>query len=119
VPVPNIAINGTLYTGGGSGATTPAYIDAPYDAFFRQAREDGTLLLWDFYNQEPLVNEASDACIVFINAAASEGWDRPSLNDAYSDKLVESVASQCTNTHVVIHNAGIRVVDCTYTNAIT
>lgn len=68
-------------------------------------------MLWDFYSQEPLVNGASDACIVFINAEASEGWDRPYLADSYSDTLVESVASQCSNTHVVIHNAGIRIVD--------
>jgi beta-glucosidase len=110
-PVPGIALNGTLYTGGGSGSTTPAYIDAPYDAFLRQARTDGTLLAWDFYNLEPTVNAASDACIVFINAEASEGWDRPSLADSYSDHLVENVASQCSNTIVAIHNAGIRLVD--------
>jgi beta-glucosidase len=73
-PVPDIALNGTLYTGGGSGSTTPAYIDAPYDAFLRQVKEDGTLLFWDFYNQDPYVNGASDACIVFVNAEASEGW---------------------------------------------
>lgn len=110
-PVPGIALNGTLYTGGGSGSTTPAYIDAPYDAFLRQARTDGTFLAWDFYNLEPTVNAASDACIVFINAVASEGWDRPYLADSYSDHLVENVASQCPNTMVVIHNAGIRLVD--------
>jgi beta-glucosidase len=110
-PVPGIALNGTLYTGGGSGSTTPAYIDAPYDAFLRRARADGTFLAWDFYNLEPTVNGASDACIVFINALASEGWDRPYLADSYSDHLVENVASQCSNTIVVIHNAGIRLVD--------
>ena len=111
VPVPGIALNGTLYTGGGSGSTTPAYIDAPYDAFLRRARTDGTFLAWDFYNLEPTVNGASDACIVFINAVASEGWDRSNLADSYSDNLVENVASQCSNTIVVIHNAGIRLVD--------
>ena len=110
-PVPYIALNGTVYTGGGSGSTTPAYIDAPYDAFLRQARTDGTYLAWDFYNLAPTVNGASDACIVFINAIASEGWDRPNLDDSYSDHLVENVASQCSNTMVVIHNAGIRLVD--------
>ena len=111
VPVPAISVNGTLITGGGSGAVTPAYIDAPFDAFQRQARFDGTFLHWDFYNTDPEVNGATDACIVFINAEASEGWDRPNLADAYSDRLVENVASKCSNTHVVIHNAGIRLVD--------
>lgn len=109
--VPGISLNGTLYTGGGSGATTPPYIDAPYDAFLRRAKADGTYLTWDFYNAEPAVNGASDACIVFINAVASEGWDRPYLADSYSDNLATSVASQCSNTMVVIHNAGIRIVD--------
>jgi beta-glucosidase len=67
-------------------------------------------LLWDFQNTEPYV-ASSDACIVFINAEASEGWDRPGLSDSYSDNLVEYVASQCSNTIVSIHNAGIRIVD--------
>ena len=45
---PGVALNGTMITGGGSGATTPAYIDAPFDAFQRQAFQDRTLLEWDF-----------------------------------------------------------------------
>ena len=110
-PAPGVARNGTLIAGGGSGCTTPAYIDAPYDAFVRQARVDGTFLAWDFYNQDPYVNAASDACVVSINAIASEGWDRPNLADAYSDKLITNVAAQCANTMVVIHSAGIRLVD--------
>ena len=68
-------------------------------------------LSWDFYNQNPTINAASDACIVFINALGAEGWDRPTLQDPYSDMLVENVAANCSNTHVVIHNAGIRMVD--------
>ncbi|KAF7168862.1 hypothetical protein CNMCM6106_003877 [Aspergillus hiratsukae] len=108
---PGVALNGTMISGGGSGATTPAYIDAPFDAFQRQAMKDGTFLAWDFASQEPIVNPASEACIVFINEQASEGWDRPYLADPYSDTLVDSVASQCSNTMVVIHNAGIRLVD--------
>jgi beta-glucosidase len=110
-PAPGIALNGTLISGGGSGSTTPACIDAPIDAFRRQAQKDGTFLSWDFYNQNPTINAASEACIVFVNALASEGWDRPSLADSYSDKLIENVAANCSNTHVVLHNAGIRVVD--------
>ncbi|RHZ54835.1 beta-glucosidase [Aspergillus thermomutatus] len=108
---PGVALNGTLISGGGSGASTPSYIDAPFDAFQRQAREDNTFLAWDFASQKPLVNPASEACIVFINEQSSEGWDRPYLADPYSDELVESVASQCSNTMVVIHNAGVRLVD--------
>ncbi|KAL2837024.1 glycosyl hydrolase family 3 N terminal domain-containing protein [Aspergillus pseudodeflectus] len=90
---PGVALNGTLISGGGSGSVTPAYIGFPFNAFQRQAYEDGTFLSWDFYSQEPQVNPASDACIVFINEQSSEGWDRPYLADPYSDGLVENVAS--------------------------
>nr|AAA91297.1 beta-glucosidase [Kuraishia capsulata] len=103
--------NKTLISGGGSGTNTPSYVDAPFNAFVAKAREDNTFLSWDFTSAEPVANPASDACIDFINAAASEGYDRPNLADKYSDKLVEAVASQCSNTIVVIHNAGIRLVD--------
>ncbi|KAJ5654072.1 hypothetical protein N7490_001075 [Penicillium lividum] len=108
---PGIAFNGTMISGGGSGSTTPSYIDAPFDAFQRRAYEDDTFLAWDFTSPDPLVNPSSEACIVFINAQSSEGWDRPSLSDYYSDELVLNVAAQCSNTMVVIHNAGVRLVD--------
>ncbi|KAF7596190.1 hypothetical protein BBP40_002720 [Aspergillus hancockii] len=108
---PGVALNGTTTTGGGSGASTGSYIDDPFGAFQRQAYEDDTFLAWDFTSQSPLVNPASEACIVFINEQSSEGWDRPSLADPYSDSLVQNVAAQCSNTMVVIHNAGVRLVD--------
>jgi len=110
-PVPAIAINGTMISGGGSGATQPSYVDAPFDAFQRQTRQDNTFLQWDFYNLDPVVPGGSEAAIVFINAQSSEGWDRPNLADNYSDTLVENVAAKCNNTMVVIHNAGVRLVD--------
>jgi beta-glucosidase len=59
----------------------------------------------------PQVHAESDACLVFINAWATEGYDRAELRDDYSDALVLNVARQCANTIVVIHNAGIRLVD--------
>ncbi|PVH93605.1 glycoside hydrolase family 3 protein [Periconia macrospinosa] len=107
---PEIALNGTLFTGGGSGAVVGA-IDAPLDAFKRQAYEDDTYLAWDIQTPNPVVNAASEACLVFINAQGSEGWDRRNLSDAYSDNIVKSVASQCNNTMVVIHSVGVRIVD--------
>lgn len=107
---PGIGMNGTLITGGGSGATTPAYIDDPFTAFQRQAYEDDTFLAWDFHNNTPVVNQGSDHCIVFVNELAGEGWDRPALADRYSDDLINSVASQCNSTIVVVHNAGVRTV---------
>lgn len=108
---PGVALNGTMITGGGSGSVTPAYIDAPFDAFQRQAFQDKTLLEWNFADLNVTVNRASEHCIVFINSQASEGWDRPDLADPGSDGLVEIVASQCNSTIVVLHHAGIRLVD--------
>lgn len=103
-------INETLYVGGGSGANSPAYLDTPYAAIQRQAYKDGTSLQWDFYSQTPTINANSDVCLVFINSYATEGWDRPGLDDEYSDTLITNVANSCQNTIVVIHNAGIRLV---------
>jgi beta-glucosidase len=107
---PEIALNGTLFTGGGSGAVVGA-IDAPLDAFKRQAYDDDTYLAWDIQTPNPVVNAASEVCLVFINALGSESWDRRNLSDAYSDGIVTSVASQCNNTMVVIHSVGVRLVD--------
>ncbi|KAK3068509.1 hypothetical protein LTR53_013863 [Teratosphaeriaceae sp. CCFEE 6253] len=108
---PSVALNGTMITGGGSGATTPSYIDAPYDAFQRQAYQDRTIVLWNFVDLNVTVDRASDHCIVFINSQSSEGWDRADLADEGSDQLVEIVASQCSSTIVVLHHAGVRLVD--------
>jgi beta-glucosidase len=107
---PEIALNGTLFTGGGSGAVVGT-IDAPLDAFKRQAYDDDSYLAWDIQTPNPVVNAASEVCLVFINALGSESWDRRNLSDAYSDGIVISVASQCNNTMVVIHSVGVRIVD--------
>jgi beta-glucosidase len=108
---PNTASLGTLFSGGGSGGTTPGRLSAPFDAFQRQAEDDDTYLLWDFSSNDPNVDPAANACIVFINQFASEAADRGSLSDTWSDQLVINVAKQCNNTMVAIHNAGIRIVD--------
>jgi beta-glucosidase len=84
---------------------------SPYAAFVQQAREDLSMLSWNFKDQDPGVLGGSDACIVLINEFASEGFDRSGLADPWSDELVRNVANKCDNTMVVIHNAGIRVVD--------
>ncbi|KAJ5756909.1 beta-glucosidase M [Penicillium nucicola] len=109
--------NSTLYVGGGSGANSAAYVDSPIDAIQRQAYADGSSVMWDFDSQDPDVDPTSDVCLVFVNSYASEGFDRPGLSDEYSDTLITNVASKCSNTVVVIHNAGIRVVDDWIENA--
>lgn len=108
---PSAYANFTLYVAGGSGSNSPAYVNSPFDALTQQAIVDGTSLLWDFYTQTPAVDPTSDVCIVFINAYAQEGSDRPDVDDEYSDTIVNNVADRCSNTVVVIHNAGIRLVD--------
>lgn len=105
--------NQTLFVGGGSGANSPPYVISPFDALKQKAIEDGSTLAWDFLNTGGTgsPNAVSDACLVFINAFATEGSDRPGLRDTWSDNLVNNVAANCSNTIVVIHNAGVRLVD--------
>ncbi|KAB5535125.1 beta-glucosidase [Coniochaeta sp. 2T2.1] len=106
-----IAINGTIISGGGSGAVSMSLISTPFDAISQQAYEDDTALFWDLSSQTPQVDAASDACLVIVNAFAAEGFDRPNLHDDYTDGLIKHVADACNNTIVVFHNAGPRLVD--------
>lgn len=103
--------NGTLITGGGSGTSTPPYLISPFEAIQTRLRENQGTVRWDFASINPPVYANSEACLVFINAYASEAFDRVSLQDEFSDQLVNNVATNCSNTIVVIHNAGIRTVD--------
>jgi beta-glucosidase len=108
---PPVALDGTMNTGAGSGAITPASAVSPYDAFLQQAAIDNTTLHTDFKSPEPTVQDPSGPCVVFINAQSAESWDRRELQDDYSDTLIITIATQCQNTIVVIHNAGVRLVD--------
>lgn len=110
-PYPQIAPNGTLFCGGGSGANSAALGSSPMDALLQQAFNDDTAMFWDFKSATPNADGASDACLVFGNAWASEGSDRPGVHDDYTDELIKWVASRCNNTVVVLHNAGVRLVD--------
>lgn len=105
-------LNGTLITGGGSGGSTPPYVVSPLQALQERVVGEGGVLRWDFHGEAPPVVYANaDAALVFVNAYASESFDRPSLTDAFSDNLVRNVAKEYGNTIVVVHSAGIRVVD--------
>ena len=106
-----IARHGTIISGGGSGATSQSRIISPLDAIVQQAYTDDTALFWDFATDSPTVDPATDACLVVVNAYASEGFDRPNLHDDYTDGLIKNVADQCNSTIVVFHNAGARLVD--------
>ncbi|KAI4593291.1 hypothetical protein KJ359_009822 [Pestalotiopsis sp. 9143b] len=106
-----IARNGTILTGGGSGATTPAVFLSPFEALKVRAYQDGTAIFHDLVGSNPVVNPVTDVCIVFGNAWATETLDRPAIRDDYTDDLILQVADQCAKTVVVLHNAGIRLVD--------
>jgi len=104
-------LNGTIITAGGSGASSPFYAIAPFDALIWQAHTDSTALYWDFLDTDPEVDGATDACLVFGNAFSSEGSDRPSLDDSYTDNIILNVAAKCSNTIVIFHNAATRLVE--------
>src|SRR5277367_2778761 len=72
-------------SGGGSAAITPARISSPYAALEQRSYDDNTSLFWDFANvgASSSVDDESDACLVFINAWAQEGWDRPGIHDGF------------------------------------
>ncbi|KAK4063280.1 CAZyme family GH3 [Trichoderma aggressivum f. europaeum] len=103
--------NGTMFGGCGSGAITPALTISPFEALKMRASQEGTAVFNDFLSNKPSVEPSSDACIVFGNAWACEGYDRPAIRDDYTDSLIKSVADQCSKTIVVFHNAGPRLVD--------
>ncbi|WZH46935.1 glycoside hydrolase superfamily [Fusarium acuminatum] len=105
------AKGGTIVSGGRAAANSPPYISDPLSAIQKRAAKDGDWVNWDLSSFDPDVNGASDVCLVFINAMATEGWDRDGLHDDFSDGLVLNVASKCANTIVAIHAAGIRLVD--------
>ncbi|KLP16489.1 Uncharacterized protein LW94_5365 [Fusarium fujikuroi] len=105
------AKGGTIVSGGRAAANSPPYISDPLSAIQQRAAKDGSWVNWDLSSSNPDVNGATDVCLVFINAMATEGWDRDGLHDDFSDALILSVASKCANTIVTIHAAGIRLVD--------
>lgn len=101
---------GTMFGAGGSGAITPQTHVSPQDAFVAKAAKDGFKLIQDLTSPQPTADPSSDVCVVFGNAWAREGNDRPQLEDAYTDAMINAVADQCAKTVVVFHNAGPRLV---------
>jgi beta-glucosidase len=83
----------------------------PVQRIRSKAWEDGFTLHLDFHNENVDVHPASDACIVFVNEFSSEAFDQHGLGDGSADNLIRNVAMKCKNTIVVIHNAGMRLVD--------
>jgi beta-glucosidase len=109
--LPGSARKGHVMFTGGSAAVASSHIHTPFSAVHNQAVEDDTQLYWDFEKQDPNVNAATDACLVFLNEFQTENQDRGNLADPWSDKLVINVAKKCSNTIVLINNSGVRLVD--------
>jgi beta-glucosidase-like glycosyl hydrolase len=105
--------NGALFQGGGSGYVQPTYGIDPLHSLITKAR-DSHLQIQYVINQNDYnaINNSFNArgfgngkCLVFVNAWSSEGRDRYNLhafNDG--DKLVQTVASRCANTIVVVNS---------------
>lgn len=112
ISFPEVAFNGTMIAGGGSGASLSANIADPFTSIARQARADRTEIHADFSaTTSPVVQHRSDACLVLVNAFASEGIDRNTLADDFTDTYITAIANQCSNTIVAFTNAGTRLVD--------
>jgi len=108
-------LNGTLITGGGSGSTAPPYVVSPFQALQERIAKDRGILRWDFYSENPDTRYVNaNACLVFINAYGGESFDRTSLTDESSDRLVLNVAAMCSNTIVVVHSAGKHAIFSPY-----
>lgn len=93
-PMPAIQYNGTVWTGGGSGAATSTYLISPFEAISAEARKYGGTTFWDFetYGSNVTINAESDVCLVFINAIASEG---ESLIEASQRYFVSILRGNC------------------------
>ncbi|KAJ7271920.1 putative beta-glucosidase [Mycena haematopus] len=108
--------NGTMTIGGGSAWAYPPYTIDPLAAINAFVRADGPdinshLENWNL-TAAALQASRSEAALVFVNAYATEGFDRFNLS-AYSngDALVKAVAAVNNNTIVVIHAPGPVLVE--------
>ncbi len=61
-----IAFNGTMYGGGGSGSVAVSLAMSPITALTQQCWDDNTEMYWDFTKNTPMVATASDACLIFL-----------------------------------------------------
>ncbi|PSK43996.1 Beta-glucosidase 1 [Elsinoe australis] len=125
---------GHLATGSGSGQASLPYAISPFEAINQRASASGSMvryLLNDTYASTSsggglvMVDGAqtgvtpsfsayasnSDVCMVFINALAGEGADRTELYNDDQDSMINTVASNCNNTIVMITTTGPRLLD--------
>lgn len=110
---------GTLIAGGGSGTGRWTYIVTPLEAIEERVTKDGGVVEYWLNNTQIAESDVRslwnpgqpDVCLVLLKGWAEEAADRQVLDlDWNGNGVVESVASQCNNTVVVTHSAGINVL---------
>ncbi|KAA8905769.1 extracellular beta-glucosidase/cellulase BGL3 precursor [Sphaerosporella brunnea] len=111
--------NGTLAMGWGSGSSNFPYLVTPLEAIKARAKQDGTVVqsvLDDYaYAQINATAKVASVCLTFVSSDSGEGYisvdgnegDRNNLT-LWKDgeTLINTVASHCNNTVVVIHAGG-------------
>lgn len=113
----NIANNGTLSAGGGSGWAYPPYVIDLLSALSLESRHGGFDI--NSHTAAPvnltaaaLQAAVSEVTIVSINAFTREGSDRQNLTAwSQGDELIKAAASVNDNVVVVIHNPGPIIVE--------
>ncbi|PYI04612.1 putative beta-glucosidase [Aspergillus sclerotiicarbonarius CBS 121057] len=113
---------GVLAAGGGSGSGLFSYIVSPLEAIKQRTGFRKETLFQYLLNNTAIIEEDSpylaallpsspDVCLVFLKSWATEGEDRTTLHtDWEGDQVVEKIASQCSNTVVVMHSNGINAL---------
>ncbi|RKL17621.1 putative beta-glucosidase G [Fusarium oxysporum] len=105
---------GTLDQGGGSGIVRNNELIAPLDANQERVRKQGGWVQVLLEHKDIIdgkfrsIYPIPGVCLVFLKAFAAEGRDRESPDlDWNTTKVVESVASLCSNTVVIVNGPGI------------
>lgn len=105
---------GTLDIGGGSGTVRHTNLVAPLDAIQQHVRSLGGRVQVLLSNDEiargdfNTIYPVPEACLLFLKAFASEGSDMPSIElQSNATVAVESTASMCPNTIVIVHGPGV------------
>lgn len=101
---------GTLDQGGGSGIVRNNELIAPLYANQERVRKQGGRVQVLLEHKDIIdgkfrsIYPIPDVCLVFLKAFAAEGRDRESPDlDWNTTKVVESVASLCSNTVVIVN----------------
>ncbi|KAF8251875.1 hypothetical protein K440DRAFT_578757 [Wilcoxina mikolae CBS 423.85] len=115
---------GTLAMGWGSGTTYFPYLVTPLEAIKARALKGRSLVQSvtdDYaYDQIKAVATQASVCLTFVNADSGEGYinidgnqgDRKNLTLWHDgEQLINTVASNCNNTIVVIHGVGVVLLE--------